>query len=52
MENTLWLFAVGVGPFLLAAAIIYALVRRRRLTPVEKDLQKREIERQYDKRQT
>ena len=52
MENTLWLLAVGIGPFLLLGAIIYAIMRRRRLTPAEKDLQKREIEREYDKRRT
>lgn len=46
--DTLWLFVVGIGPFLLAAAIIYALIRRRRLTPVEKDLQHRAVEREYD----
>lgn len=32
MIETLWLFAVGLGPVLLAAAFIYALMRRRRLS--------------------
>ena len=49
MENTLWLFAVGVGPFLLLAAIVYAVMRQRRLSAGEKQAQKNEIRREYDK---
>ncbi len=35
MADYLWFFAVGIAPFLVAALIIYALLRRRRLTPDE-----------------
>ena len=36
MIETLWLFAVGLGPVLLGAAFIYALMRKRRLSGREK----------------
>ena len=49
MENTLWLLAVGVGPFLLLGVIAYAVIRQRRLTPVEKDRQEHRIQKHYEK---
>ncbi|MDX3928748.1 MAG: hypothetical protein QHC90_23450 [Shinella sp.] len=49
MENALWLFAVGIGPFLLLAVIIYAVLRQRRLSAGEKRAQENEIRREYDK---
>ncbi|WEX10229.1 hypothetical protein [Chelativorans sp. AA-79] len=36
MAEYLWFFAVGVAPFLVAALVIYVLVRRRRLRPDER----------------
>lgn len=48
MENTLWLFVVGVGPFILLAAIIYALVTRRRLSRDEKRRQRQAVKDAYE----
>lgn len=31
MAELLWFFAVGIAPFIVAAIIIFVLVRRRRL---------------------
>ncbi|WP_173932721.1 hypothetical protein [Chelativorans sp. Marseille-P2723] len=36
MADYLWFFIVGIAPFLLAGLIIYALMRRRKLTSAEK----------------
>ncbi|MDF1609378.1 hypothetical protein PZ897_14430 [Hoeflea sp. YIM 152468] len=36
MENLLWFLVVAVGPLLLAAAMVYALLRKRRLSREEK----------------
>jgi len=36
MAEYLWFFAVGIAPFLVAALIIYALLRRRRLSAAER----------------
>jgi len=47
MENLLWLFAVGGGPFLLGAVIFYALMRQRRLRPGEKAAQDDEVANLY-----
>lgn len=35
MADYLWFFAVGIAPFLVALVIIYALLRRRRLSAEE-----------------
>ncbi|TPP07355.1 hypothetical protein FJQ55_15355 [Rhizobium glycinendophyticum] len=35
MSNFLWLVAVMIGPLLLGGAIVYGLMRQRRLTPNE-----------------
>lgn len=43
MENLLWFFVVAVGPFLLAAAVIFALMRQRRLSRREKKVQNEKI---------
>ena len=45
--NDLWLFVVVGGPILLAVAIIYAIMRQRRLTPRERDAQKQGVEEVY-----
>jgi len=36
MADYLWFFAVGIAPFLVAGVVIYALLRRRRLSFEEK----------------
>ncbi|WP_166015960.1 MULTISPECIES: hypothetical protein [Chelativorans] len=36
MAEYLWFFAVGIAPFLVAGLVVYALLRRRRLTPEER----------------
>lgn len=51
MAEYLWFFAVGIAPFLVAAVIVYALMRRRRLTPgerVARDQRTRELYREGD----
>lgn len=48
MENLLWFFAVAIGPFLLGAAIVYALMRQRPLSRREKAEQKESIAELYD----
>jgi hypothetical protein len=42
-----WWWATVLGPIVLGAVIAYALVTRRRLTPVEERSQKRGVERAY-----
>lgn len=52
MADYLWLFAVAGGPIILAGAILYALLRQRRLSKGEKDAQTRatrELYRQKDR---
>lgn len=48
MENLLWFFAVAIGPFLLGAAIVFALMRQRRLSRGEKVAQNEKIAELYD----
>lgn len=36
MSDYLWAFVVAIAPFLVAAVIIYALLRRRRLSARER----------------
>ncbi|WP_309084779.1 hypothetical protein [Chelativorans sp.] len=36
MAEYLWFFVVAIMPFLIGALVIYALLKRRRLTPTEK----------------
>ncbi|MBT9369113.1 hypothetical protein [Rhizobium sp. CSW-27] len=49
MSTELWFFAVAIGPVLLGGAIVYALMRRRRINPVE-DMRREEAVRDlYDK---
>ncbi|SOE18990.1 hypothetical protein SAMN05877838_3940 [Hoeflea halophila] len=36
MEYSLWFFAVAIGPVVLAAAMIYGLAKKRRLSRGEK----------------
>jgi len=44
-----WLFAVAVGPVLLGCAIVFAMMRRRRLSEREKNAQIAAIADLYDK---
>lgn len=37
--NSLWFLAVAGGPVLLGAVIMYVLLRRRHLTPEERETQ-------------
>lgn len=46
-SNYLWLFTVGLGPFILAAFFIWALLRRRRLSAIEKARSHRGTEEVY-----
>lgn len=48
MAEYLWFFAVGVAPFLVAALIIYALLRRRRLSAAERAARDRKTEELYE----
>jgi len=36
MAEYFWFFAVGIAPFLVAALVIYALLKRRRLSADER----------------
>jgi hypothetical protein len=44
----LWLFAVAGGPIILAGALIWALLRQRRLTPREQQRGDEATKRLYD----
>lgn len=43
-----WWWVTVLGPIVLGLAIAYALLTRRRLTPREKDAQKKAVERLYN----
>ncbi|MBX3577004.1 MAG: hypothetical protein KF723_07330 [Rhizobiaceae bacterium] len=47
MSGTLWSLATILGPIILAAAIIYALVARRKLTPRERVRQAETTQQRY-----
>ncbi|MCX2721555.1 hypothetical protein [Roseibium salinum] len=47
ISDILWFAAVALGPLALAAAIIYAIFRRRRLTRSERERQKRGVRHLY-----
>jgi hypothetical protein len=49
MADNIWLILVALGPVILAAAIAYALLRRRRLSTDERIAQEEAVERLYDK---
>ena len=51
MADYLWFFAVGIAPFLVAAVIIYALLRRRRLTRAERAARDEKTRELYENRQ-
>ena len=51
MADNLWLILVALGPVLLGGAIAYAMLRRRRLSGVEKVRQQEAVETLYDKPQ-
>ena len=48
--DVLWFIVVAIGPVILAAAIIYAVMRRRRLTLAERLDQKRATDELYHTR--
>ncbi|MCY0096935.1 hypothetical protein [Hoeflea ulvae] len=48
MDFLFWGFVVGIGPLLLAAAMIYAVLRQRRLSPGEKQAQHERVAELYD----
>ena len=45
--SSIWTLATVLGPVVLIIVILYALVRRRRLTPAERVAQKDATERGY-----
>lgn len=47
MADILWMIAVSAGPLVLAVAIAYGLLTRRRLTPQERNLQAEATERAF-----
>ena len=47
MSELLWFFAFAIGPFVLAVLLAYALVRRRRLSAREREVQREGTERLY-----
>lgn len=49
MIDNLWLVAVALGPVLLGAALIYAMMRRRRLTRSEELQQDASLQDLYEK---
>jgi hypothetical protein len=51
MANYLWFFTVAIAPFLVAAVIIYALMRRRRLTARERIARDEKTKELYGDRQ-
>ncbi len=46
-ENGLWLLVVAGGPVILAAALAYALLRRRHQTPTARSKSDRKTEELY-----
>lgn len=50
MTTFLWLLVVAGGPLLIALALVYGMLRSRRLTGVEKRAREDAIERLYDKK--
>ncbi len=48
MDFLFWGFVVAIGPLLLAAAMIYAGLRQRRLSPGEKRAQREKIAELYE----
>ncbi len=48
MAEMFWLFAIAGGAAILGAAIAYALLVRRRLTPGEQRAQDRKVDSLYE----
>jgi cytochrome c-type biogenesis protein CcmH/NrfF len=48
MDN-LWFIAVAIGPVLLGGAVVYAMMRRRRLSRPEEARQDKAVSDLYDK---
>lgn len=46
-SDILWFVAVALGPLALAAAIVYAIFTRARLTRSERERQKRGVQHLY-----
>lgn len=51
MAEFLWFFVVGIAPFLVAVVIIYALLKRRRLTREEKAARDQKTRELYENHQ-
>ncbi len=49
MIDNLWFVAVAIGPVLLGGALIYGMMRRRRLTRPEQQRQEAAIRDLYEK---
>ncbi|MCR4264668.1 hypothetical protein [Nitratireductor sp. ZSWI3] len=47
LSDYLWVLAVSVGPLILGLALIYALVKKRRLSPDERRRQDRAVRKLY-----
>lgn len=45
----LWLLATAGGAFALGAAVVYAIMRQKPLTPADKEAQKQKVEELYDR---
>ena len=50
ISNYLWFVTVALGPVLLGAVFIYAMMRRRRLTREERVRLERKVHELYDDR--
>ena len=46
-SDFIWFVAVGLGPLVLGLAIIYAILRRRRLSPEERERRNRGVRHLY-----
>lgn len=49
MADNLWFFAVAIGPVLLGAAVVYAMMRQRRLSRPEQTQQDHAVQELYEK---
>ncbi|MCT8992088.1 hypothetical protein NYR54_17640 [Chelativorans sp. SCAU2101] len=50
MPDYLWFFTVGIAPFLVAFVIIYALLKRRRLSREEREARDEKTRELYENR--
>ncbi|MGW9229581.1 hypothetical protein ACWGPT_01785 [Pseudorhizobium sp. NPDC055634] len=49
MADKLWFLIVAIGPVLLGLVLAFALMRKRRISSVEKARQEEAVEQLYDK---